>query len=227
MKLEEFLFKNKPGLSEEVISLCKDGIELMRQGRDPNHNETHVFRILNDLDNFLKQEPQGGTNDVNFEVLLLAICWHDSWRSQKAPKNLFAMFFCLLWDGWGSMLMFRKRARGNGLSKELVDQVSYAIRKHAHYQVLPLKAWEAKILKDLDNLEIWSLERLEILKKIYLKQGKIEQKLVRLARFYFDHFMAKTNKSAFYFDWSKNEFLERRKVYKEEVSKLSVRYGNR
>ena len=109
----------------------------------------------------------------------------------------------------------------------LVYQVSYSIRKHSRFQVLPIKTPEARILKDLDNLEEWSLERLRLLKKKFLISDQTNLKLLRLAKFWFDHFMAKTTDSGFHFQWSKTEFAKRKKLYLEEVNKLLEEYGDR
>lgn len=226
MELEAFLSRNKISLPDLVLSLCHEGIEITRNGIDPLHDENHTFRILTDLDQFLREETKIERSEVNFEVLLLSICWHDVWRAKIFPKNVISLLFALLWDGLGGARMFAKRAKQVGLEQEMLSPISYAIRKHTSFQIFPPKTLEAKILKDLDNLEGWSLTRIKALKERYLVPGKIEPKLLRLAKFYFDHFMAKMSTKASYFEWSKSEFLKRKKDYMDEVNRLLLKYGD-
>jgi len=227
MELKEFLVKNRINLEDSVFSLCSEGIEIMRKSVDLNHDENHLFRIFADLNRFLQEESQIDKSKINFEVLLLSICWHDVWKSKRFPTDIISLIFDQIWDGLGSMNMFTKRASKLKLEQKLIRSVKYSIRKHARFQILPTKTIEAKILRDLDGLEEWSLIRLESLKKRYLVPGKTNPKLVKLARlakFWFDCFMAKATDSRFYFQWSKSEFRKRKKAYRKEVDKLLLKY---
>lgn len=124
------------------------------------------------------------------------------------------------------MKMFAKRATEKKLEPRLIHLVKYAIRKHSRFQIFPTKTLEARLLEDLDNLEEWSLARLESLREKYLASGEINPGLLRLAKFWFVNFMAKTTKSALYFNWSKTEFMKRKKAYFEEVNKLLLQHRN-
>lgn len=221
MQLEEFISRRKIVLSEEVASLCKKGIDLMGASLDPNHNEEHLFGIFSDLDRFLDEEPQVKDTDLDFEILLLAICWHDVWRSRR-PQTASRIVVILerLWEAKGSVRIFKKMAREVSLSKKLTDPVSYAIGKHAGWQLLPLDTCEARILWDMDHLEEWSLPRLEKLEERYLVPGKVDSRMLRLAKFYLDHFLLRQTGNLYYFPWSKAKFQKRKKLYLLKVDKL-------
>lgn len=160
-------------------------------------------------------------------MLLLSICWHDVWKSRRFPTNPALLLLDQILEGLGSARMFTWQAKEVLLETGLVCPVSHSIRKHSRFQILPIKTPEAKILKDLDNLEEWSLERLKLLKKKFLVSGQINPRLLRLAKFWFDHFMAKTTDSGFHFQWSKNKFAGRKQLYLKEVNKLLKEYGDR
>jgi hypothetical protein len=227
MKLKEFLLKNKINLPEPVFSLCNEGIEIMQKSVDPIHDENHLFRIFQDLDRFLRENSQIDKSEIDFKMLLLATCWHDVWKSERFPTNAVSLVLDQMQEGLGSAKMFTRKAKEEKLEPKLISLTKYAIRKHARFQMFPIQTREAKILKDLDRLEEWSLERLKHLKKRHLTTGRIDPRLLRLAKFWFFNFMAKVTDSSFHFEWSKTEFLKRKKAYFEEVNKLLLKYGSR
>lgn len=181
--------------------------------------------MLDDLNCLLNSEPQIEKTKIDFSTLLLAICWHDVWKSGRFPTNSAALIFDRMREGIGLMWMFAKKAKEKGLNRSLIRSAGYVIRKHSGFQVFSIGAKEAKTLKDLDMLEEWSLVKLESLKKRYLVPGKINLRLLRLARFYFNNFMAKTTSRTFYFSWSGAEFLRRKELYLKEVKRLYQEYG--
>lgn len=225
MELQEFLTKNEICFLDPVLFLCEEGIKIMQNSVDPVHDERHVFRILHDLDRFFKEEAQINRSKIDLETLLLSICWHDTWKSKRFPTNPVSLLLDQILEGLGSARVFTKQAKEVQLELKLIRSVKYSIRKHSRFQILPIKTLEARILKDLDNLEEWSLEKMESLKKKFLAPDKINPRLLKLAKFWFDHFMAKTTDSGFHFHWSKTEFVKRKKLYLEEVNKLLEEYG--
>jgi len=196
----------------------------MRKG-NVLHSETHIFRLLDNLDQFLEEEKFIDKKEINFDVLLSAICWHDVWRAKREPYNFLKWLLEMLWEGIGSMLIFRKRAKEVGLSPELIREVGYAIRKHSDFQIFPKRTLESRILVDLDILDGWSLEKLEFLKKHYLSEDNIYWAPFRFGKFYFDHVMSRTTTKIFSYQWSRSEFNKRRKAYLAEVEKLTEKYG--
>jgi hypothetical protein len=146
MQLEEFILRREVVLSKKVVSLCNKGVDLARISLDPNHNEEHLFRIFSDLDRFLEEESQAQDVGLDFETLLLAICWHDVWRFTKPQTaNKVILLLEYLWEAKGSIRKSKKMAQKVGLSKKLTDSVAYTIGKHAGWQPLSPKTTEAKI----------------------------------------------------------------------------------
>lgn len=225
MNLEEFLAKNQLRLSAIVLSLCKEAIAKMERSKDVLHNEKHIFCLLTNLDLLLENETTIKKSEINFDVLLLAIYWHDVWRSNRLPRNFFSMIFDEIFEGLGSMLLFSKRAKEVKLPGKPTSKVKYAIRKHSRFQVFPLRSREAKILHDIDDLDLWSTTKLKALEKIYLKNPKkINPYMIKLARFYYDHFMAKTKPSTYHFQWAREEFRKRKKIFVKRVNELIAKY---
>jgi len=225
MNLETFLSKNQISLPQKTHALCKEAIQTMKKSRDLLHKDNHIFRLLDSLDKLLEKDQKLDKSQIDIEVLLLSICWHDAWRAKRVPRNYFLMFFDDLFEGIGSMFMFAKSAKEANLSKNLANQVKYAIRKHSRFQILPIKTTEAKILSDVDYLDLFSMERANTLKRKYLSNPKkINLKLLKLAKFYFDHFLARIKASTFYYQWSKSEFMRRREILVNEVNNLVSKY---
>lgn len=224
MKLDEFIVKNKINIAGQVILMCEAGIEIMRKSKTPNYDERHIFSIFLNLDRFLDEEKGADKSKINFEVLLLAICWHDVWKTKRFPLNLISLLFYQMREGIGSMDMFSQVAEVFGLDKRLIRAVRYAIRKHSSLQFFPIKTLEGRILKDMDSLEEWSLERVKSLKEEYLIFGVMNLGILKLAKFYFDHFMVKDLATSFYFDWSRAEFTKRKEIFLKEANKMLAEY---
>lgn len=223
MQFEEFLQNNNITLSESLISLCKEGSRQMEKSIDPLHKEDHIERILDSLNSLLKYSPKI-KKTINFEILIPAICWHDIWKSQKFYTTKSAFLYGTFFDGLGSARLFRKAAKKLLIDKKIIRLITYAIRKHSSIQLLPHNTTAAKILKELDLLDEWSIERLVTIEKIYLKSGLLSPRLMRIANFYFNHYMIKSHESAFCFSWTQNEFESRKENYISQVQKLTEQY---
>ena len=153
-------------------------------------------------------------------MLLLAICWHDVWRTKRFPLNIISFIFNHSHEGTGSMSMFSQIAAVFDLDKRLIRSVRYAIRKHSGLQFKRLTTLEAKILKDMDSLEEWSLSRLKPIVDGNVFFNVMNSKAIRLAKFYFDNFMVRDSAKSFHFEWSKAEFTKRKEAYLVEARKL-------
>ncbi len=156
MYIDNFL-KNHPQikLPKVIVQTCRRGEELMSQSPDPIHDHHHIGRLLKHLEKFLKKHP----DEINFSVLLPAICWHDVWKGRRQSLNPFKLFYYQIYEGLGSLWIFYEK-NSQHLSKELLGNIGYAIRKHSQFQFFPLKTTEAKILRDIDDLDILSAKRL-------------------------------------------------------------------
>lgn len=224
MNLSEFLYRQNLALESAVFSFCQEGIEMMAESLDPFHTEKHIFRILDILDSFLRENDQVLKSQIDFEVLLTAICWHDVWKSRRFPAFWLRGAWQAFWEGLGSRRIFVKEARENGLEKEIVKPVRYAIRKHSTFQITSPKTLEAKILKDVDNLEFWSLERLRDVVHDLEKNNWAPTLLLPTAKIYKYLLRVLNRESSLSFEWSKKERDRRRQNYRVELEKLIAEY---
>jgi len=193
----------------------------MANTKDPLHDCEHVYRILRDLPALLEYEHL----NVNLEVLLLSICWHDTWKATRFPTTIASVSFDQYWDGYGSARIFKKASATAKLEASTTAAVAYAIREHGRIKFFKTRTLEAKALQDLDSLDEWSLVRIEPMKKKYLT-NQPNLRLIRLAKYYFDHFMKKQTDKKFWFGWSKTEFKKRKLAYTKEVDRLLATYGH-
>lgn len=140
--------------------MLDQAVEFMRNTKDPSHGMDHLNHLFKDADRFFKS--MGDRFNINKEVLLLAVYWHDVWKSQHTP-TAWNYLFHQLYEGWGSMFMFKRYAKCVGLSTGMTRAVSYAIRKHSAMQLHPAKTLEAQLLWDIDTLDLWNSRRTKAL----------------------------------------------------------------
>lgn len=183
-------FKNL--VTPESRKFCMKALDLMGKSDDPMHDIHHVSSMLNNLSVWLKsQEGMRIRPYINFDILILSICWHDTWKASKKSPNLLNIIYYQLYEGIGSSKLFKKYA--HDLDDEVIDKVSYAIRKHSQFQILPRKTLESKILRDLDLIEMWDHERLKRSKEKFFLHNKFG--------FVFLKYYLKLKDSRTYFDW--------------------------
>lgn len=182
--------------------LANLGMERMRLSKDPYHDWTHSERMLQDFAFLLKEQPEL-EQKISPEVVILSICWHDTWKAQRLASNSLQLLYHQFMDGMGSAQLFLRESAGKGLDESVRAAVFYAIRKHAQFQLFPTRTFEAKILRDLDDLELvsharWSrgkhifalaaawrsqLFRHEVLKQKLSTEWAVKQKQQRLPSF--------------------------------------------
>ena len=195
--------------SPKIKTMLDKAVEFMTNTKDPGHNLGHVKNLLKDTNRFFKST--GHQFDIDQEVLLLAVYWHDVWKSQIKPTSR-NYLFQQLYEGLGSMLMFRQYAKTVDLSPRTIRAVSYAIRKHSAVQGLPAKTLEAQLLWDVDTLDIWNSKRTQRLFK-NLRWTNIS---------IFDSYILYMKKIGFHlnFEWTRNEVKKMRPCFFEEMSKF-------
>ncbi len=217
MKLRDFLKKYEIKIDKETKDACEQGIKIMRKAKDPLHNEMHVLDIISLLDSFLTND-KNLIKRVDFSILLPAICWHDVWKSTRfQTDNLLKFKLEWVWDGTGSARMFSRYANSIRFPKSQKKQIYYCIREHA-----PLRSvlknpninqnkTEARILRDLDRLDMLNNKRLKNFEKKYLdKNGKLRNKKhITLVRHVYQDLKSKDS-SQFFYAWSWKEFDKKR-----------------
>ena len=195
--------------SEKIKAMLDKAVEFMTATKDPSHGMDHIRNLLQEANTFFRSNGDG--LDIDREVLLLALYWHDVWKSQHKPTRG-NYLFQQLYEGLGSMFMFRNYARLAGLSPKLIAPVSYAIRKHSAVQRLPAKTLEAQLLWDVDTLDIWNSERV--------------QSVFRNMRWtsipFFDSYILYMKKVGVHlnFEWSRDELKRVRPLFFEEMSRF-------
>src|SRR5512142_2368370 len=117
-----------PIQSENIKAMLDKAEEFMTNAKDPSHGIEHLNNLLKEANRFFRSA--GDAFKIDKEVLVLALYWHDVWKSQHKPMA-WNYLFHQLYEGWGSMFMFRKYAKMAGLPSTITHAVSYAIRKHS------------------------------------------------------------------------------------------------
>ena len=198
-----------PAPSPKIRSLLDMAEDFMINTKDLSHGIDHINNLLKNVNRFFKSS--GDKFSIDKEILLLAIYWHDVWKSQNKP-TLWNYLFHQLYEGLGSMFMFKKHARLVDLSPNITRAVSYAIRKHSAVQIRPAKTLEAQLLWDIDTLDIWNVERVKGLFK-HLKWTNISV---------FDSYIIYMKKMGFHlnFEWTRNEVKKKRPLFFEAMAQF-------
>ncbi len=210
MTPEEFAQLHNLSVSTAVFTACNEALEIMSNSVDPLHTQNHVLRMISDLHSFMLNSSEIPWHKVDFEILLLSICWHDTWKSYKLPTSKKTVFVYNQVDGYFSMRLFNRLINKHSLPKNIVNKTKYAIKKHSSLQFLPKRTLESKLLKDLDKLEEWSIDRIRDGLENTHKLSELSPKLFLLLQFYFKHWMANTKDKSLRFSWTKNQFNKRK-----------------
>ncbi len=214
MQLKEFLDKTGIIVSDEVMVLCDDGIKIMQRAVDKAHSHPHIYRIFDDLHEFIDKEPGLKLNELNVEVLLAAICWHDVWRSERITSGVVYGTFILLWDGFGSSSQFSQRAVEIGFKSDFIDQVRYAIRKHSLFQLTKPKTLESQILNNLDWLELYSIPRIFEIEQTYLKTDSSSGKgFIQTLRLFLKYVLKSKSTKRMHFETLRKKLIKRREEF--------------
>lgn len=181
MKLATLLKKHSIVLHKSTLKVCREGIRRMGKSVDPHHDKRHVERLFNHL-SYLLSADNNLRKIVDFNILIPSICWHDVWistqKAQSMPK--------LLWNNFAEGILSAKIFYDYAyryLRYPKIMKIHYAIRKHSSFQIFPIKTLEAKVLVDVDKLELWNSKRFINKSDTYVSDKNMYQKY--LVRFYF------------------------------------------
>lgn len=226
-RLISFIKKYKIEISELSLELCKKGMGEMEKSIDPAHNKEHIENILDNLDQFL-QSGEVKSEKINFEILLVAICWHDVWKSRRMPDDIVSVFINQAWDGWGSARVFKKEVKLSKEERKKLRRVFWIIGNHPRDMTLhmPFKTYlETKILKDMDRLERWNIKRHDdFFEKLLVVRGDKNLKYVNwLVKFFQEKYtLWSDSDKKYYFRWSRQEFRKRRESYLGEIRTQAI-----
>lgn len=183
MQLNELLKKHLIHLDIKTYSACQMGLFLMSLGVDPHHGKEHINALLDDLDYLLITKPDIYKH-TRFEILLPAICWHDVWVASHQATSIPHLIYIQLVEGRGSARMWKKYSK-KIINGKQASEIEYCIRKHSSFQILPTITHEAKILIDLDKLEVWNITRFIQQHNTLVSNKKIYSKYI--VRMYFTY----------------------------------------
>jgi hypothetical protein len=222
MDLNTFLKKNSIKLQPKIRKLCDDGIVLMSQSVDGFHDDKHVFGMLKILDEYLKK--YDNIQELNFDVLVTSVCWHDVWKAKRKPTNFIQIIYHFLYEGEGSRKIFFKAAKEKQISGDTCDQIAYAIRMHNYYGralFSKRKTEESKILSDVDTIDGLTKEHFQRVTKSYVGFDKsfLHWLFFNMALVLCRQTMGPKNISSKYFkkivaEQLKNRIIEAKRIWK-------------
>jgi len=197
----------------------------MEKSVDDLHSVGHVKRMLVDLKKLLERE-KGLEKRIDKKILQLMIVWHDCWKAERNTENVFLLGWSNIYEGWGSAKIFRRQAKKVKLSKRKIKIIGDGIKKHTWFCRKIKRGREASVLWDLDNLEVWSLERAMPKKNHLFSRGwrRKDRFLVKAIFFYIQNFLMARSEKHLYFDWSKGEYIKRKEEFGEEMEKAWREY---
>lgn len=204
MTLNEFNEKYRKGKKDNVYRACQEAMRIMDNSPDDIHNTKHVENVFDLLDKFLVNHKK---SDIDFDVLMLAASWHDTWIALKGNSGIINLTFQRLAEGIASSLLFKNNVKKYSLNSKLVNNVCYVIRKHSSVQFTPRKTIEAKLLDDADKTDARNLERII---DTYVEERFLSRKIhLRITLFYLNYIDQKMNYPEHYpiYYSYKNEFL--------------------
>jgi len=224
MKLHEFLSENKIKLESDLLNLCEDGINIMRESIDDSHNHNHVYRLFDFAHNLINAEGEDVSEKLNFDIFVPAICWHDTWKAGRFTNDSLKVFiFDQYWDGLGSARKFSKHIKTYypTMDAKLYKEIKYSVRQHGGLSksLFGVKNIETKVLCDIDTLDLWSMKRIKSMADKYLNHEHVNKRSRGIVRYYVKKYL-KVDDDKFHFDWSKSEYLKKIKPILNEVEKI-------
>lgn len=128
----------------------------MNSSPDPLHNLEHVERLLNYLEDLVKNEHV----ILTYDIIIPAIYFHDVWVGTKTTtNNIFVWIYKYLFDGPFSAVIFLKISLLNNLFSCNTPKIFYAIFVHSSegpFYILRKLFLESAVLSDIDNLDEFS-----------------------------------------------------------------------
>lgn len=213
MFIQDFLQKNKAvKISPATLEICLEGERLMMVSPDPLHNHHHLNRLFKNLSTFLRNHPH---LKPNFDVLLTALCWHDVWKARRRSLNPLILLYYQIYEGYGSIEIFGEHNKE--LAPALKKQINYAIRKHAQFQFLPLKTLEAKILRDIDDLDVLNAKRLRPLLRI---RNQVSPLVRIIGRAYLKFASSDHSAKATQFPWTREKIRQQNQIVRRILNSI-------
>ncbi len=189
-------------ISPEVLELCVIGLRRMDASCDPLHLRSHIDDMFQELPSLLATVPRIGLR-VDYEVLLLAIIWHDVWKAKVPSTSFLSLIVNNIVEGHFSAYIFLQEARRFGLKVTTIFQVMHAITYHSVFFPLGKRTYELMILYDLDTLELWNMKRMIRVEDTFIGRSGLNRQV-------FYQFVQKIDRPFVFFEWTRLEIAKRR-----------------
>lgn len=229
MTLREFIAKHKVDIDQQFLDIAVDGLERMKKSGLSDHNEKHIYDIFGDLEEMIERVGMEKFENIDWNVFLPALCWHDAWKAtRKTTKNLLLFKWEQLWDGKGSQLLFRKYLRKKRIRGLKATKISDTIYFHAPIRQFFWRkkerwAWsEGKLLRDLDGLQIWNMKRYLRMKQEHINEDYTfkNPRYLKLGKWIYKKFMKSHEDKYLFYAWTREVFDIRKHAVLKEAEKL-------
>lgn len=234
MTLQEFLDQNNIRIDHEIFQLCMEAIEKMEKSQDVIHDHKHIYRILDSLTGFISSsENVRLVREIDFNVLLPAIAWHDVWKYDKNPFLWFPVTLTSLLfyniENPAAARLFLKTARKMKIDESLSRKIFEELKRHGGKlsRLGSNKTLEGKIFLDLDVLDITSPERLNSIKDRYLSGEKVSWYKYFIAKAAASLFLNKVNSNFVALSWTKERFANAWLTQKKAIIDMLDEYKKR
>lgn len=225
MVLEDFLRKHPIDLTNNERQVCDEAIEIMKRAIDVHHDHTHIFRMLDFVDEFMESEEfKKIASRVDLKILFIAIVCHDLWRSKKDAHTGLQLLWYMFLEHWGGPKAFRQLSRGR-IDQRLERAMAYAIGKHSHFIIIPPRTLEARMLKAIDEVDYYSDERIALLEKKFLLDRPITSYYLKQAKLAVRLYIKADTAPTHYFSWIKARILSRKQYMIERLNAEIAEYA--
>lgn len=213
MQFDDFIRKHTISLSPAIDRCCRHALAIMEQSNDALHTDKHIQNLFQELDILVGYEKRS----IDYDILLPALCWHDIWYAiQPTTNNTFVIVFRIFYEAYGSAKCFLGYTKQYPIDQNIIQEIYLAIRRHARTGVRFIDhvlntphSYEAQVLRDLDELDVWSIQRLELVKK-QLFENKLPGNYLWLIHWYLHWMVPARPENLFFLQYSKTTF--RRKI---------------
>ncbi len=222
--LDAYLKRHNITLSPRARAFCKLGLKRMSKSIDPVHDHLHILCLLANLGGLIKNERSLLKQDVDYNVLLISIIWHDIWKSKRFSKGVFKLMWDQIYEGRGSAKIAAAEMEKAGFPKQTIEKVVYAIRQHSVVHK-KRKTIESKLLKDVDELARWNVGRIRRTGRQLFSSTRLSPKLLKAGKLYVNLFMRRARPKRLYFGWSRRKFMQLKKVWLGQANVLYKKYS--
>lgn len=151
---------NRSGTSFENDYRLREDVRKLYEEADPAHDVAHILRVCKNARSIGKQE------GADMQVLLLSALLHDAGSGSKSAKGSASSI--------RNLQIVEDFLINKGISKEVRENVLYAVEVHSFSKGIMPATLEARILQDADRLD--ALGAIGIA-RVFLTGGSLKREL--------------------------------------------------